>query len=551
MPQLSSPQSSPLRESYWPADTSRAILEMTEGQALRQAAQQQPQRLALVEKVPQGWASLTGAGQTDRRWTYAQLLQDAEACAGWLLRRYEGGQRICLWAPNVPEWVILQYGASLAGLVLVTANPALRTQELSYVLQQSDSCALFHVDEFRGSDMAAMAHAACEGLQRIDVISLSGWLAQVREEAAHHTMQLPEVDPRSAAQIQYTSGTTGNPKGAMLHHMGLVTNASYVAARARQASEVYISPMPLFHTAGSVMSVLGCVTTQSTLVLITAFDPDLVLRAVVEEGGTRVGGVPTMLLALMELQKHKRYDLSTLKLVMSGGAPVPVALTERVRSELGCDLVTVYGQTELSPVVCQTAPEDSAEDKAQTAGRPLWQLEVRIAGPDGQVLPIGEEGEIQARGYQSMLRYFGQPEATAQTLLPDGWLRTGDLGTMDERGFCKVTGRLKDMIIRGGENIYPAQVEGILMKHPSIGDVAVFGLPDALWGEQVAAAVRFKPDASPCSSEDLHQFCRQFIAPHKAPQTWFVCDDFPLTGSGKVQKFRLRELAAQQALKTL
>lgn len=551
VPQLSSPLSSPLRDSYWPADTSRAVLEITEGQALRQAARQQPQRLALVEKMPSGWPSLTGAEQTERRWTYARLLEDAEACARWLLRRYQSGQRICLWAPNVPEWVILQYGASLAGMVLVTANPALRTQELTYVLQQSSASALFHVNEFRGSDMAAMAAAAAEEVEGVDVISLSGWLAQVREEAADNQAALPEVDPRAAAQIQYTSGTTGNPKGAMLHHMGLVTNASFVAARAQQASEVYISPMPLFHTAGSVMSVLGCVTTLSTLVLIVAFDPDLVLRAIAEERGTRIGGVPTMLLAMLELQKQKNYDLSSLKLAMSGGAPVPVALTERVRSELGCDLVTVYGQTELSPIVCQTAPEDSAQDKAQTAGRPLWQVEVRIAGPDGEVLPIGEEGEIQARGYQSMLRYFGQPEATAQTLLADGWLRTGDLGTMDERGFCKVTGRLKDMIIRGGENIYPVQVEGILMKHPSVSDVAVFGQPDALWGEQVAAAVRFKPDATPCSSEELRQFCRQHIAPHKAPETWFVCDAFPLTGSGKVQKFRLKDLAAQQVLQAL
>ncbi len=546
VPQLSSP----LTQSYWPADTSREVLEITEGQALREAALKAPERWALVEKMPAGWPSLTGAVQTDRRWTYAQLLDDATVCAHWLLQRYQPGQRICLWAPNVPEWVILQYGASLAGLVLVTANPALRTQELQYVLRQSRAGALFHIAQFRGSDMAAMASAAIAGLEdSVDIISLSGWLEQVRQTP--HDGALPDVAPRSPAQIQYTSGTTGEPKGALLHHMGLVTNARFVAARAQQHEDVHICPMPLFHTAGSVMSVLGCVTTLSTLVLIVAFDPDLVLQAIADERGTRLGGVPTMLLALLEQRKAKTYDLSSLQLAMSGGAPVPVALTERVRTEMGCDLVTVYGQTELSPIVCQTAPGDSAEDKAQTTGQPLWQVEVRISGPDGEVLPVGEEGEIQARGYQSMLEYFEQPGATAQTLLGDGWLRTGDLGTMDARGYCHVTGRLKDMIIRGGENIYPVQVEGVLMKHPSVADVAVFGLEDAHWGEQVAAAIRFKPEAQVCAAEELKQFCREHLAPHKSPEYWFICEAFPLTGSGKVQKFRLKELARQQQLRTL
>jgi fatty-acyl-CoA synthase/long-chain acyl-CoA synthetase len=333
--------------------------------------------------------------------------------------------------------------------------------------------------------------------------------------------------------------------------MGLVTNACFVAARAQQHEDVYVSPMPLFHTAGSVMSVLGCATTLSTLVLVVAFDPDLVLQAIEDERGTRFGGVPTMLLALLEQCKAKDYDLSSLQLAMSGGAPIPVALTERVRAELGCDLVTVYGQTELSPIVCQTAPDDSAADKARTAGQPLWQVEVRIAGLHGEVLPVGEEGEIQARGYQVMLEYFEQPEVTAQTLLSDGWLRTGDLGIMDERGYCRVTGRLKDMIIRGGENIYPVQVEGVLMKHPAVADVAVFGMADEHWGEQVAAAIRFKSGVDVCPAEELRQFCRQHIAPHKTPEHWFICEAFPLTGSGKVQKFRLKELVRDQQLSTL
>jgi fatty-acyl-CoA synthase/long-chain acyl-CoA synthetase len=526
----------PLLHSYWPADSSRPLLEKTEGQALREAAQNAPGTWAMVEKLPTSWPSLTGAESTRRRWTYADLYQDAVTCAHWLLQRFEPGQHICVWAPNVPEWVVLQYGASLAGLVLVTANPALRSQELEYVLEKSRASALFHIDQFRGSDMASMVNALAR--PGLTVVSLTGWLAQVR--ACSATAVLPTVDPRGPAQIQYTSGTTGNPKGALLHHMGLVTNASYIAARARQGQEVYICPMPLFHTAGSVMSVLGCVNTLSTLVLVAVFDPDLVLQAIEDERGTRMGAVPTMLLAMLEQRKAKNYDISSLTLAMSGGAPVPVALTERVRNELGCDLVTVFGQTELSPIICQTSPEDSKEDKANTAGRPLWNVEVRIVDTSGTVLPIGQEGEIQARGYQTMIEYFEQPDATQQTLLEDGWLRTGDLGTMDERGYCKVTGRLKDMIIRGGENIYPVQVETVLMKHEAVADAAVFGVPDAHWGEQVAAAIRFRQGAAPCTAEQLKQHCRQHIAPHKAPEHWFVCDAFPLTGSGKVQKFRLK-----------
>lgn len=541
------PSAPPLEQSYWPADRSLPLIEKTEGQVLYEAAQQAPDTWALVEKLPPGWPSLTAAENTQRRWTYADLYRDAVACAHWLLQRFEAGQRICVWAPNVPEWVILQYGASLAGLVLVTANPALRAQELAYVVRKSRASALFHVDQFRGSDMTGMAHALAH--PGLIVVSFSGWLAQVRTCAA--TATLPPVNPRGPAQIQYTSGTTGDPKGALLHHLGLVTNASYVAVRAAQAREVYICPMPLFHTAGSVMSVLGCVSTLSTLVLVAVFDPDLVLQAIDDERGTRIGAVPTMLLAMLEQRKVKNYDLSSLALAMSGGAPVPIALTERVHKELGCDLVTVYGQTELSPIVCQTSPEDSVQDKAHTAGKPLWNVEVRVADPDNAVLPIGQEGEIQVRGYQTMLEYFEQPEATHNTLLKDGWLRTGDLGVMDERGYCRVTGRLKDMIIRGGENIYPAQVETVLMQHEAIADAAVFGIPDAHWGEQVAAAVRLHPDAVPCTADQLRQHCRQYIAPHKAPEHWFLCDAFPLTGSGKVQKFRLKDLAHRNELRRL
>jgi acyl-CoA synthetase (AMP-forming)/AMP-acid ligase II len=316
---------------------------------------------------------------------------------------------------------------------------------------------------------------------------MADWQAAVRGKT--RTGTLPEVRPGDPAQIQYTSGTTGEPKGALLHHRGLVTNASYVAARAGLDNGVFVSPLPLFHTAGSGMSSLGCVTTRSTYVLPLLFDPELVLAAIERERGDLTLGVPTMLIALLEPQRKSNYDLSSLRTALCGGAPVPVELLRRVEQGLGCDLTPVYGQTELSPIVCQTSPSDRLEDKANSSGRPLWQVEVRIVDPSsGEILASGLEGEIQARGYQSMIGYFDMPEATADTVSQDGWVRTGDLGTMDARGYIQITGRLRDMIIRGGENVYPREIEAELFAHAAVADVAVFGIPDDHWGEVIGAA---------------------------------------------------------------
>ena len=530
-----------LTQSYWPADKTRDVLAISIGEALRGAAATEPDRTALVEVVPEGMASLTGASRTDRRWTYQQLLDEAQDCAHWLLSHFEPGEHVCLWAPNVPEWVILQYGAALAGLVLVTANPALREDELRYVLRQSRSAGLIHAPAFRGTDMAAIARSVEQEVRF--TFCLADWQSVVAGHA--HNGTLPIVSPDAPAQIQFTSGTTGRPKGALLHHMGLLTNASFVAARTGLYRSVRVSPMPLFHTAGSGTTVLGCLTTMSTLVLPLMFDPPAILQAVQRERAQMLAGVPTMHIALLEYLKDHPYDVSSLRIAMSGGAPVPPELLRRIEAGFGCDLLTVYGQTELSPIVCQTGPEDSLEDKANTAGRPLWHVEVRIADPAGEeILPTRGEGEIQARGYQGMIGYFGMPDATAQTITADGWLRTGDLGTMDQRGYVRITGRLKDMIIRGGENIYPAEVEARLLEHPAVSDVAVFGLSDPTWGEVVAAAIRLHADALLPAASELRDHCRAALAPQKAPEAWFLCEAFPLTGSGKIQKFRLRESAA-------
>lgn len=528
--------------AYWSADTSQPVLELATGDLLRQAAADAGDQIALIEVAPPGSPSLSGADRTDRRWTYGQLLAEAEQCAHWLLTRFSPGDRITVWAPNIPEWMILQYGAALAGLILVTANPALRTAELRYVLEQSRSAGLFHTAKFRGSDMTAIAREASAGLPELRaVVSFSDWPQTVGSH--QETGALPTVRPDGAAQIQYTSGTTGFPKGALLHHRGLVTNARFMIDRTQLPHRgVMVSAMPLFHTAGCAMGVLGCAHQRATYALCQLFDPALVLAATERHHADLLAGVPTMLIALQSHPDFDQFDLSRLSRVLSGGSPIPPELVRRVEERFGARFTAVYGQTELSPVISQTSPDDAPDDKATTAGRPLPQLEIAVRDPvSGQIVPKGQTGEICARGYQSMLGYFGMPERTAETVEVDGWLHTGDLGVLDDRGYLTVTGRLKDMIIRGGENIYATEIEQVLFLHPGVRDVTVLGLPDPTWGEVVAAVVvPDDADRAPAAAE-LHDLCRAKLAPHKTPTRWFTAAELPLTGSGKIQKFRLRD----------
>ena len=354
---------------------------------------------------------------------------------------------------------------------------------------------------------------------------------------------LPAVRPGDAAQIQYTSGTTGFPKGALLHHRGLVNNARFMIDRTQLPDGgAFVSAMPLFHTAGCAMSVLGCARQRACYVLCQLFDPVLVLTAAQDHRADLLLGVPTMLIAMLAHPEFDQFDLSRLSGVLSGGSPVPPVLARQVEQRFGVRFTAVYGQTELSPVVTQTSPDDSPEDKAATAGRPLPQVEVAVRDPvSGQAVPVGQPGEICARGYQAMLGYFEMPERTAETIDPEGWVHTGDLGVLDDRGYLRVTGRLKDMIIRGGENIYATEIEQVLFTHPGVRDVAVFGLPDPTWGEIVTAVlVPAHPGQLPAAAE-LHDLCRAHLAPHKTPARWFQATELALTGSGKIQKFRLRE----------
>ena len=522
-----------LKESHWPPDTSEPVLETTVGSVLREAAAQAADRIALV-----AWGLEPGARRT---WTLAELLRDAERTARALLSRFAPGEHIAIWAPNLPEWLLLEFGAGLAGLVIATVNPAYRRRELEYVLRQSRAVGLFHVAEFRGNAMAetvAQVRSALPDLR--EVIAMERWDEFLA--AAANASELPVVRPDDPAQIQYTSGTTGFPKGALLHHRGLTNNARLTMRRLRsEAGDVYAHAMPFFHTAGCVLSTLGPLQQQATHAFLVGFDPGRALELVEAERATHFLGVPTMLIAMMQHPDFTRRDLSSLRAVASGGASVPPELVHAIESSLQARFTILYGQTESSPIITQVRLDDAPEDKAGTAGTPLPQTAVKIVHPGtGVVVPPGVVGELCTRGYLVMHEYFDNPEATAAAIDREGWLHTGDLATMDERGYCRITGRLKEMVIRGGENLFPAEIEAALYEHPAVVEVAVIGVPDAKMGEELAAFIRVAGDERP-TIEALRAHVRERLAAPKTPRYWVFVDEFPLTGSGKIQKFILRE----------
>ena len=509
------------------------LRDLTIGDLLREAVREVPEQVALIAGLP---------NPDDRRqWTYRELLLEAEAVARALTTRFEPGERVALWAPNLPEWMVLEFACAMAGVILVTVNPALQASEVEYILNQSRSAGLIVATNHRGNPMRKIADEIapnCTELREIiameDVLELG--------QTADPEIELPEVGPDDAVMIQYTSGTTGFPKGASLHHRGIVTNALHSTLRnGSEPGDVMLGAMPLFHTGGSVLAVLAAGTRMLTIVIIEEFEPGHVLDTFEKYGVTLGGGVPTMLIAMMEHPTFKDRDLSALKTITSGGSTVPAALVERFEREVGAKLTIVFGQTEMSPVATMTRPDDGVDDKANSLGTALPHVEIKIIDPDGNTVPIGEPGEFCTRGYLNMLGYNDNPEATEETIDSDGWLHSGDICSMDERGYCYIVGRIKDMIIRGGENIYPKEIEEVLFRHPSVGEVAVIGLPDDKWGETVGAVIRPTPDASPSVAE-LRAWVREHLAPHKTPASWFTTSEFPLTGSGKIQKFRLVEM---------
>jgi fatty-acyl-CoA synthase len=524
----------PLTTSFWPAEQSSGVRDITLGELLREAAAAAPDRLALVDGVAD--PSLR------RHWTYSEFLSEVEAAARGLLARFEPGDRIAIWAPNSAEWVILQQAIAMAGMIVVAINPAYRAHELEYVLSQSGAVALFSVPSYRGADLGEVIREVRPNTPALrELISFDDWgdflLSGDRDRA------LPAVAPTDPVQIQYTSGTTGFPKGALLHHKGIVNEATFVGDRAgMRDGGVCINAMPMYHIGGGAVTELQTIAFHGTYVVMPNFDPGLTLELFETYRGTHSLMVPTMLLAVLDHPDFSKRDLSSVETLTSGAAAVAESLVHKVNKEFNCQFSILFGQTEMHGVISQTRLIDSAEDQAGTVGQPLPELEVKIVHPDtGEIVAIGEQGEICCRGYQNMLGYYNMPEATAETIDEDGWLHMGDIGTMDDRGFLRITGRVKDMIIRGGINLYPREIEDLLFDHPAIAEVAVVGIADEKWGEQVGAVIRLRDAASPIDPAELRAWCRERISAHKAPTYWYFVEDYPMTPSGKIQKFVLRD----------
>ncbi|MET8430686.1 AMP-binding protein [Nocardia sp. NPDC004860] len=530
-----------LTQSFWPASRGSGVRDITLGELLRDAAAAVPDRLALIE------GDLDPANR--KEWTYRELLADVEMVARALLTHFEPGDRIAVWAPNSAEWVILQQAIAWSGMVLVGVNPAYRAHELEYILRQSRAAGLFYRENYRGADLTGVLDEIRSALPDLrKVVPTGRWqdfLATGRAD-----VEFPLVSPTDPVQIQYTSGTTGFPKGALLHHKGIINEATFVFERAGRAdSVVCVNAMPMYHIGGGAVTELGTIAHHGTYVVLPGFEAGLVLEMLEAYRGTHSLMVPTMLIALLEHPDRESRDLSSVHTIMSGAAAVPQTLVERVIDQLDCRFTILFGQSEMHGVISQTRITDDPADQATTVGQPLPELEVKIVDTvSGDIVAIGEQGEICCRGYQNMLGYSDMPDETAAAIDAEGWLHMGDLGTMDERGFLRITGRLKDMIIRGGLNIYPREIEELLFTHPDVAEAVVIGVPDEKWGEQIGAVLRLRHPDTPLDIAALKAWCRERIAAHKTPSLWYFTEALPMTPSGKIQKFRVQDDIASGAL---
>lgn len=522
-----------LTEAYCPAHADTPYVERTIGDVLREQAGLRGEAVALREVLADGTIG--------REWSYAQLLADAERSGRALASRHRPGTRIAIMAGNCPEWVLVQMGAAMAGLTLVTVNPAFIAREVRYVLEQSGAQAVYYHPSARGSLLRPIVDEAAAGLRAADfVIDITD---HAELFAGMQDGTLPEVQPHDIAMIQYTSGTTGFPKGVLLHHHGLVQSNRDVFERWGLApGKQVLSPFPLFHTAGSAVCVLGTFSHGACLMLVTVFDPAAVVAAIAREKPEIVGGVATMIFALIEAARASGSDVKCVEQIVSGGAMVPVELNRAAHEVFGVPILIVYGQTETSPAITAAWPEDDDEDLTETIGQPCSHMEVSIRHPqDNTVCKVDEQGEICMRGFNQMVGYNDNPEATAETIDSEGWLHTGDLGSMSARGYVRITGRVKEMIIRGGENLFPAEIEAAMIEHPAIAEVAVAGIADEKWGEIVGCFMRLADGALRPEDSDLRAFVRERLSPQKTPAHWVWVEEFPLTGSGKIQKFALAE----------
>jgi fatty-acyl-CoA synthase len=523
------------------------LLGETIGDNLRRVAAACPDADAVVD-VPSG-----------RRWTYAEFDADTDTLArGLIATGMAAGDRVGIWSPNCAEWVLLQYATAKAGVVLVNINPAYRSHEVAYALNQSGVKHLVSATTFKTSDYRAMVEEVRGGLPELAAVTYLGspeWDALMAagtalpggpDPLAEREAGLSFDDP---INIQYTSGTTGFPKGATLSHHNILNNGFFIGEGCRytRADRVCI-PVPFYHCFGMVLGNLACTTHGACIVIpAPAFDPAATLHAVQAERCTSLYGVPTMFIAELALPEFGSYDLSTLRTGIMAGSPCPVEVMKRVISEMHMSEVTIcYGMTETSPVSTQTLADDDTERRVSTVGRVHPHVEVKIIDPGaGQVVPRGTAGELCTRGYSVMLGYWDDEEQTRAAIDAARWMHTGDLAIMDDAGYLNIAGRIKDMVIRGGENIYPREVEEFLYGHPAIEDVQVVGVPDARYGEELCAWVKLRPGAE-LSLDDLRGFCTGKIAHYKIPRYLRISDEFPMTVTGKVQKFKMREVSVAE-----
>ena len=538
---------------------------LTIGQVLRQTAAQHPDHDALV--FP----------QTGRRWTWREFDAEVDRVAKSLVALgIQDGEHLALWATNVPQWVLLQFATARIGVVLVNINPAYRPFELEYVLKQSDSVALMLVEKFKTSDYFAMLAEICpelastkDGLVRSEKYprlrrivglcdsppqTLLSWpaLLALGEKISDEQLQAREQNSshiHKPINIQYTSGTTGFPKAAMLSHRNLLLNAYYVGGCQHFSEQDRLCiPVPFYHCFGCVLGTLAC-GVYGTAMIIPAeyFQPQATLEAIEKERATAIYGVPTMYIAQLQCPTLAGRNLKSLRTGIMSGAPCPIEVMKQVNDAFGLPQLTIaYGQTEASPVITQTHCNDELELRVSTVGQPLPGWEVKIVDPEsGQTLPDNTQGELCARGHGVMLGYYNNPDATAAAIDKDGWLHTGDLAVRLPNGYYKITGRLKDLVIRGGENIYPREIEEFLFTHPAVEQVAVVGVPDPKYGEELCAWIKLR--ASQTATEDeIRQFCKRNLAHYKTPKYVKFVEAFPQTVTGKIQKFKIRDLMKEE-----
>lgn len=542
------------------------LVYMTIGECLHRMAEERPGKDLLIS-MHQGI-----------RFTYEEFNHLTDQLAKGFLRLGVGrGDRVGIWAVNCWEWVAVQFATAKIGAVLVSINPAYRVQEIKYALEQSGTGTLVLMDSFKSShyyDMllelcpeihrstpGSLNAAALRGLKNVVLIGGKDEAVFCFEDILQDGKGVPEeeldkiaseLDPDDDINIQYTSGTTGFPKGVTLTHFNILNNGHHVAQLLRFSEKDRLCiPIPFYHCFGMVVCNLGCMSTGATMVIpAPIFDPIAVFEAVQKEKCTALHGVPTMFIAGLNHPDFAKYDLSSLRKGIMAGAPCPIETMKEVIDRMNMkEMVIAYGQTESSPGATMTRIEDPLERRVSTVGRVMPWQEIKIIDPvTGGVLPRGEQGEVCLRGYHVMNRYYDNPEATAETIDGRGWLHSGDLGTMDGEGYVKITGRIKEMVIRGGENLYPREIEEFLRSHPEVMDVYVIGVPDAKYGEELMAWV-LPRKGDPLTDEDMKAFCKGKFAHFKVPKYWkFVttAEHFPMTVTGKIQKFKMREIAIEE-----